>query len=292
MRREMGDIAQPPECDRGPELFFQSRHFPATPVVNRGYRWCLPHARPPPPFEAYHVRKFAVDDRGARAFLRLLHGVDADKDGGAFPRDDLDAGVDTLSIVVTDDNGISATASLPLVISAAYPDSDDDGDAYGSIGDRVDCDDHQRDTYPGATELHDGADNDCDGIIDEGTEGFDDDDGDGFAEVNGDCADTLREVNPAALELCNGLDDDCDGRFDAADQCTAVSSRPVVVGHPQPSENACVEGQSIRITAKVFDADGDALVHAWASSEPNPIAGFDNPTAATFNYTCPNLAAE
>jgi type IV pilus assembly protein PilY1 len=62
-------------------------------------------------------------------------------------------------------------------------------------------------------ETWDGADNDCDGQVDEGTAGSDDD-GDGFTEEAGDCDDSQASRNPGAWEAPNGVDDDCDGLID------------------------------------------------------------------------------
>jgi len=91
---------------------------------------------------------------------------------------------------------------------------DDDGDLYcegptctdGSTP--GDCDDDTADLYPadgladgvvtnpGASEIADFRDNDCDITVDEGTDNYDDD-GDGFTEVGGDCNDSDPTVNPA-----------------------------------------------------------------------------------------------
>ena len=56
-------------------------------------------------------------------------------------------------------------------------DIDNDGDSYNE--NQGDCDDTDANTYPGATELEDGIDNDCDGQIDEGFESGSDTDQDG-----------------------------------------------------------------------------------------------------------------
>ena len=84
-----------------------------------------------------------------------------------------------------------------------------DSDGVTSCG--GDCDDGDPNTWPGAPELCDWADNDCDGSL-SGDET--DDDGDGYDECGGDCDDTDSATNPTATELCNGVDDDCDGSVD------------------------------------------------------------------------------
>ena len=94
---------------------------------------------------------------------------------------------------------------------------DGDGDGHSVCAD--DCDDTDADTYPGADELEDGVDNDCDGDIDEGTNAYDDD-GDGFTENDDDCNDGDDAVFPDAEELPNGIDDDCDGVIDEGTETT------------------------------------------------------------------------
>ncbi len=97
-----------------------------------------------------------------------------------------------------------------------------------------DCDDYDANAYPGAPELCNGRDDDCDGTIDEDLEErtqYEDADGDGFgkssgatvvarcppkgyAPVAGDCDDEDPAIHPGAVETCNHHDDDCDGRVD------------------------------------------------------------------------------
>ncbi len=96
-----------------------------------------------------------------------------------------------------------------------------------------DCDDFDSGKAPGQPERCNGADDDCDGVIDEGLGAvttWPDLDGDGYgwalgaplsgcgggnrAQNDGDCDDTSRAINPGALETCNLRDDDCDGQVD------------------------------------------------------------------------------
>ncbi len=108
---------------------------------------------------------------------------------------------------------------------------DDDADGDG-VGASDDCDDEDPSILPGATELCDGVDEDCDGSIDEGAAGrevfYADEDGDGngagFAIASGctpgegeslsddDCDDSDPSVHTGAGGLCgDGADNDCDG---------------------------------------------------------------------------------
>ncbi|MFT7520415.1 MAG: hypothetical protein ACI9MC_002561, partial [Kiritimatiellia bacterium] len=97
-----------------------------------------------------------------------------------------------------------------------------------------DCDDLNVTALPGGVEVCDGADNDCDGAVDEDSEeafvwyadldqdGFGDPDGeltscfhpDGFVENSEDCDDGDAKQHPGAQEFCNEEDDDCDDEID------------------------------------------------------------------------------
>ena len=106
---------------------------------------------------------------------------------------------------------------------------DNDNDMFGED---VDCDDNNADVFPGAPELCDGLDNNCDGFIDEGLTAtyYTDSDMDGFGDplnpvqacalIDGlsinfnDCDDTNANIFPGAPELCDNLDNNCDGIVD------------------------------------------------------------------------------
>ncbi len=132
------------------------------------------------------------------------------------PYESVGSGTDTLRVRVEDGSDVLAFASISVLWHTALPTEDDDGDGWGSDPDEhgnVDCDDTDAATYPYAAEQADGQDNDCDGVIDEGTSAYDDD-GDGFSEDEGDCNDQLAEAFPGAWESPDQLDNDCDGDID------------------------------------------------------------------------------
>ena len=101
-------------------------------------------------------------------------------------------------------------------------DDPEDHDGDGISGADGDCNDGDAQIYPGATEVLNGWDDNCDGVSDEGHDGGDLDwDGDGYTINDGDCDDVDPAVSPAATETQNGWDEDCDGwadnGFDDAD---------------------------------------------------------------------------
>jgi hypothetical protein len=130
--------------------------------------------------------------------------------------------------------------------------ADADGDGYGNpaisqttcsgapsgyVTDATDCNDNNNAINPGATEVCNNIDDNCNGLTDDGltfTTYYADADGDGHGNAmvsqstcNGapsgyvanatDCNDNNITINPGALEICNTVDDDCDGDIDDAD---------------------------------------------------------------------------
>ncbi len=99
-------------------------------------------------------------------------------------------------------------ASLLVVLEGVGGPSvrDEDEDGYSTAD--GDCDDNDPTRHPGAEEICDGRDNDCDGerLPDEL-----DVDADGWAECDGDCDDDDPNIHPTAVEICDDADSDCDG---------------------------------------------------------------------------------
>lgn len=127
---------------------------------------------------------------------------------------------------------------------------DKDGDGFGVKGQKKclcaptgqysalkedDCNDDDKNVYPGASESCNAKDDNCNGLIDEenalGCKDFYlDADGDGFgsatkkclceasgqytATKSGDCNDNDKTIFPQANELCNGKDDNCNNIID------------------------------------------------------------------------------
>jgi hypothetical protein len=125
----------------------------------------------------------------------------------------LSAGNHHIGFSAVDTEGYIGTATSELkVISGDQVDND--GDGYTGL--EGDCDDTDEDVHPGAFELVNGVDDDCDGIIDDGTSAYDDD-GDGYSEDAGDCNDADASIYPYATEVCDGVDNDCNGLTDGSD---------------------------------------------------------------------------
>ncbi len=149
--------------------------------------------------------------------LPAQNGLDCDDDDAAVhpDADERCNGADDDCDEAVDEDAVDAPTWYPDA------DGDDYGDPAGAvracaappdhIADGTDCDDTDPASWPGAEEVCDRADNDCDGEV-PGRET--DDDTDGWTECEGDHDDDDWNVHPGADEVCNGIDDDCDHRVD------------------------------------------------------------------------------
>jgi len=178
---------------------------------------------------------------------------------------------------------------LSVNIAECMTDADDDG--YYAEAD--DCNDNDAAIHPGATEVCDGVDNDCNDGIDED-----------FTNLGGSCsagvgecsaegtyvctADTLgTECNAVAgipgTETCNGLDDDCDEVLDdglvapLADNQKGVCAGSVKICDGvnewiEPDYTLIADYEDPEVSCDTFDNDCDGVVDQhvcnWFCDEP------------------------
>jgi hypothetical protein len=151
----------------------------------------------------------------------------------------------------------------------------------------LDCDDRDPAVKPGATEVCNGVDDDCDGTVDVGAIGaptwFPDADRDSFGDPTGatvacasppgatdqagDCDDGNGAIHPDAAEVCNGVDDDCDTLVDDDDDSVDLSSAETTYadgdgdgfGDPDAPVTACDPGPGTVADATDCDDTNDTI---------------------------------
>ena len=206
--------------------------------------------------------------------VRSVFFADADSDGFGDPATAVELCAAEAGLVTNDDdcddtsadifpgatelcNGIDDDCDVEVDedgLSVWYEDTDDDGfgdpstaftdcePGLGAVADGTDCDDADPDIFPGATEVCNERDDDCDEAVDEDVTSvfYVDLDGDGWGDPSsttdactepegyavspGDCDDSDPAVRPDGVEICNGLDDNCDGAVDDADPTLDLST--------------------------------------------------------------------
>jgi hypothetical protein len=213
----------------------------------------------------------------------LCDGIDNDCDS-VIPADEADADSDGYRICAGDCNDSNALINPGASEACDGIDNncdgqideglttDADGDGHYAIGSCLtpadDCDDMDANSYPGAPELCDGKDNDCDSVVPANEA---DADGDGVMICAGDCNDTDGTVYPGAPELCDGKDNDCDSvipvnEADADGDGVMVCSGDcndtdgtVYPGAPELCDGKDNDCDSV-IPANEADADGDGVM--------------------------------
>jgi hypothetical protein len=183
-----------------------------------------------------------------------------------------------------DDNNAAIVA--PVIY---YTDADQDGfgdDASATpfcqapvnmIAIGGDCDDTDNTVYPGATEVCDGLDNNCNGQFDEGLTFLNyyfDGDSDGYgignstvsctplvgyATLTGDCDDSDNTVNPGATDTeGNNIDENCDG-VDGVAGIAALEFEASIAPNPTNSMLEVRFNQEVTCQIRLTDLNGKVL---------------------------------
>ncbi|MED5369690.1 MAG: MopE-related protein [Myxococcota bacterium] len=177
--------------------------------------------------------------------------------------------------------------------------ADADQDGFNAADD---CDDDNASVYPGASEVCDGLDNDCDGTADNGASDavvwYQDADGDGFGDtdatleactvpagysaVAGDCDDSSIYINPGAVEddCTDPVDYNCDGSVGYAD----------ADGDGVPACEDCDDSDAARLPGGVeicdeLDNDCDGQVDNDASDASTWYIDHDTDGFGSSDYT-------
>jgi len=175
----------------------------------------------------------------------------------------------------------------------------------GFVADNTDCNDGDSAVNPGATELCDGVDNNCDGNIDEGLtttyyvdldedgfgsesdsgEEFCSDPGPGYSLTNDDCIDADPAINPGATEIpFDTIDNDCDPATPDDDGSNVY----VFCNGAETKVLICHNGKDKCVSINAFDAHmahGDSSGSCNTTSAENQEDSADNQDITEVNPT-------
>jgi hypothetical protein len=212
-----------------------------------------------------------------------------------------------------EDDDCDGRVDEPGAVDAARWYADTDGDSYGDpsvvtpgcsapagyVADATDCDDTDAAVSPGGTEWCGGADEDCDGTVDEPDAAdaptwFLDADADGFGApatsasscllpsgsvADGtDCDDADPAIHPDAAESCGGADEDCDGTVDEPDAADTLAwyADTDADGFGDPSVGASACSAPLGFVADPADCDDTDAAISPGAPETCASAADDN----------------
>ena len=168
--------------------------------------------------------------------------IDKDNDGVAQQEDCDDANPDIGQLFWYADSDKDGYGNYSIVVKQCEQPT-------GYVDNFADCNDEDETIHAAATEVCDGIDNNCDGLIDDLDGDLDvtsttvyylDLDRDGYGDPNSfdlfceppteyvanntDCDDTNASINMTAIEVCDTIDNDCDGNIDDEDDSLDTST--------------------------------------------------------------------
>ena len=239
----------------------------------------------------YSTNNTDCDDSNAQINPNTIWFIDGDQDGFGNPNNTVTSCLTPPGAVLNGDDCDDTNNQLNLV-DMYYVDADGDGfgdDATGvetcaqpantvTVG--GDCDDLNDQIYPGAVEICDNEDNNCDGNTDEGLPSityYEDLDEDGFGSnvslvscdslglgyslVAGDCNDANDQVYPGATEVIdNGIDENCDGFDNYAGLTDASTLSLSLIPNPTAGDVTLSVSTTENVDLEIRDVTGKLVV--------------------------------